>query len=87
MLLLSVVVLVAVDALGFLILLLTDGLAILSGEVAVILGAHALDFLVDSSFLMLEVRGFTGGELTALDALSDTVLLVLFALCDGGGLG
>jgi hypothetical protein len=50
-----VVVLVAVDAAGFLILLFVESLAIGLGEVAVVLGAHTALFFVDASFLMLEV--------------------------------
>ena len=88
------VVLVAVDPFGFLILLLLDGFAILFGQVAVVLCAHAFFFFVYAGFLMFEVAGFAGGELAALDALSDAVLLVFLALVDsgrwgggGGGLG
>jgi hypothetical protein len=61
--------------------------------VAVVLCAHATLFLVDASFLVLKVRGFACGQLTALNALADALLLVAFALVDvvvvlagGGGL-
>jgi hypothetical protein len=56
-------VLVAVDAAGFLILLLVQSLAVGLGEMAIILGAHAALFPVDTGFLMLKARGFASGEL------------------------
>lgn len=77
------VVLVTVDPFGFLVLLLLDGFAVLFGQVAVVLRGHASLFLIDAGFLMLEVAGFAGGELAALDALSDAVLLIFLALVDG----
>jgi hypothetical protein len=43
---------------------------------AVVLGAHAALFPVDSCLLVFQERGFTGGELAALNALADAVLLV-----------
>ena len=49
---------------------------------AVVLGAHAALFLVDAGLLMLEMGGFAGGELAALDALGDAVLLIVLALVD-----
>src|ERR1700722_3772069 len=85
-LLLSGVVLIAVDAAGFLILLFVQRLAVLLGELAVVLGAHAPLFLVDAGFLVFEVRRLTGRELTTLHALGDSVLLILLALIDGRGL-
>lgn len=78
------VVLVAVDALGLLVLLLVDERFVGLGEVAVVLSAHSLLFFVDAGFLVLELCSFARGELAALYALSDAVLLVLFALVDGG---
>ena len=57
-------------------------LAVGLGEMAVVLGAHASLFLVNAGFLVLEVRGFAGGELAALDALSDAILLIVFALVE-----
>ena len=44
---------IAVDAAGFLVLLLVNGLAVGLGEMAVVLGAHSLLFLVDAGLLML----------------------------------
>jgi hypothetical protein len=41
-------------------------------------------FVVDRSFLVLEVRSLTGGKLAALHALADAILLVFFALVDRG---
>jgi hypothetical protein len=76
-------VFVAIDPFGLLVLLLLDGLTVLFGQVAVVLNAHASLFFVDAGFLMFESAGFAGGELAALDALSDAVLLVFLALVDG----
>jgi hypothetical protein len=75
-------VLVAVDTAGFLVLLFVQGAPIRLSETTIVLGAHAALFLVDTSLLMLEVRGFTGSELAALDALRDAGLLVGLALVD-----
>ena len=80
----ALVVLVAVDALGFLVLLVIDQLLVGRGEVAVVLSAHGMFLVVDGRLLFLEVLGFTGGELTTLDALANAVLLVFLALVDGG---
>jgi hypothetical protein len=74
------VVFVAVDAARLLVLLLMDGLAVRFGEVAIVLSAHAPLFFVDSRFLMLQAGSFPGSKLTALDALSDAILLVDLAL-------
>lgn len=76
--------LVAVDALRFLVLLMVDELLVGGGEMAVVLCAHGPLFVVDGGLLLLDVGGLAGGELAALDALSDTVLLVDLALVDGG---
>jgi hypothetical protein len=48
------VVLIGVDAGGFLVLLRGEGVAILRGEVAVVLGAHTALFFVDAMLLVLE---------------------------------
>ncbi len=77
------VVLVGVDALGFLVLLLGEEGLVGLGEVAVVLGAHALLFLVDACFLMLKLGCFAGGKLAILDAGGDTLLLVDLALLNG----
>jgi len=76
------VVLVLVDLLGHLILLLSQGLLVGIGKLAVVEFAHVALFLVDGGFFLLEVGGFAGSELSALDALSDAVLLVFFAFLD-----
>lgn len=81
----ALVVLVAIDAAGFDVLLVGEDVAVLAGEAAIILGPHAALFAVDAAFLMLQPRGFAGGELTASYALADAVLLVVFPLIDGGG--
>ena len=57
-LLLSDVVLGAVDASGFNVLLVGEGLAILLRQLAIILSAHAALFFIDARFLVLEACGF-----------------------------
>ncbi len=59
-----------------------QSLAILLGEVAVILRSHAALFLIDAGLLVLKTRGLAGAELAALDALRDAILLVLLTLVD-----
>src|SRR5580698_3634093 len=76
------VVFVAIDAPRLLVLLVVNGLAVLLGQVAIILCAHAALFVVDARLLVLQVRGFAGRELTALHALCDALLLVALALVD-----
>src|SRR5215831_9504828 len=65
-------------------LLLVDEFAVGLGEMAVVLGAHGLLFVIDGCFLLLDVSGLAGGKLAALDSLGDAVLLVFLTLVDGG---
>ncbi len=88
--------LIAVDATGFLVLLRMQGLAILCGQMAVILCTHPALFAVDACLLVLKAAGFTRCQLAALDALPDAILLIDLTLvnvlvvcpgCGGCGLG
>jgi hypothetical protein len=81
------VVFVPVDAFRLDVLLVVQSLAILLRKLAVVLSAHALLFLVDASFLTLQVRGLTGVELATGNTLANAILLDLFALVDGCRLG
>src|ERR1700722_11402689 len=90
------VVLVAVDATGFLVLLRMQGLAIPCGQVTVILGTHPALFAVDACLLVLKARGFARRQLAALHSLRNAILLVDLTLvdvvvvcprCGGWGLG
>jgi hypothetical protein len=76
------VMLLAVDAVRFLVLLAGKSVAVLRGEVAVVLGAHAVLFTVDAGLLMLHARGFARRKLAAPDALRDTRLLIALACGD-----
>src|SRR5579864_4902272 len=60
------VVLVAIDPARLLVLLRRQRVTILRGQVAVVLSAHATLFLVDARLLVLELRSFTGCQLSAL---------------------
>ena len=53
---------------------------------AIVLGLHVTLFLVQLRFLLLQVAGFTGGQLSVGHAVGDPVLLVLFALLNRVGL-
>ena len=57
-------------------------------QFATIGGAVIADFLVDARLIFLPMRGFTGGQLSALHALRDAVLLVFLrwptSLCGAG---
>ena len=70
------VVLVTVDAARLLVLLLVNRLAILMGQVPVILRAHASLFFVDARFLVFQPAGFARCQLAALYAVGDPALLV-----------
>ena len=74
------VVLVAVDAPGFLVLLCVDGLAILFCQVPIILRPHTALFLVDAGFLVFQAPGLACGEFSVLDAVCDPALLIGLAL-------
>jgi hypothetical protein len=51
--------------------------------------AHVALFLVEFRFFLFQFSGFARSELTALNAVRNAILLVLFPLVDGGqrGLG
>lgn len=51
-------------------------------QLAAILFAHSVDFPVDTLLLLFELGGFAGRQLSALDTLRDTVLLIFLALAD-----
>ncbi len=76
------VVLGAIDLVRLLVELLVDLLALLRTQFAAVGSAVLLHFLVNLRFIVLEVRGFAGRELSAVDALRDAILLVLFPLAD-----
>src|ERR1700746_779456 len=79
------VVLVLINLLRQLILLLVDHGTIGTGEFAAVLAAHQLLFFVQVRFFALEIRGFTGCQLSAGDAIGNSVLLIFLALVDGRG--
>ncbi len=79
---LTSVVLVAIDAPGFLVLLCMDGPGDLLCQVTVILRAHTPLFPVDPGFLVFQARGLACGQLPVLDAVGYAVLLIDFALVD-----
>ena len=76
--------LVLINLFRELVLLLVENLAIGAGQFAVVLTAHQLFFFVEIRFFLLEIGGFSGGQLAAGHAVRDAVLLVFFALVDGG---
>src|SRR5579864_7491329 len=81
-LLMTTVVLVAIDLAGLAVLLAVHLGALLRGEFATVRSTVVADFVVNLGFIVFEVRGLAGGELSALDALSDAVLLVLGSLAN-----
>src|SRR6185312_4613397 len=76
------VVLTPVNLLGRLILLLVDGLAIGSGELAAVRLTHAGFSLVDALLLAFHVASFASGHRTVLKAFTNALLLVALALRD-----
>lgn len=77
-----VIVLVAVDAPGLLVLLPRQGVAVLSRQVAVVLRAHAMLFAIDALLLAFQMPGFAGRQLPVAHTLPDALLLVSLTLCD-----
>ena len=69
--LLSGVVLFGVDSVRKVNLLIVQLRAVSSREVAIVFRTHDVLFLIDPGFLVFQILRFTGGELAALDALSD----------------
>ena len=77
------VVLVAVDLPGRAIQLVIHLHPFRLRQLATIGLAVGADFVGDSGFLGFQVCGFAGGQLSAVDALRDAVLLVFQSLVDG----
>src|SRR5947209_5172837 len=78
----AIVVLVAVDLARFAILLTVDLRFFLRSQLAAIGGAVRLHFAIDLRFVIFQVSRFASGQLAALYALRDAVLLVLSPLAD-----
>src|ERR1700760_1366811 len=76
------IVLVPINATGFLVLLRMNGLPILFRQAPVVLRTHRALFTIDTGFLVFQVRGLTRGQLAAPDAVGDPSLLVALALVD-----
>lgn len=76
------VVFVAIDLLRPPVLLTVDLLLFLCRQFAAVGRAVFGHFPVDSGLVALQMRGFARGQLSALDALRDAVLLVQGALAD-----
>src|SRR5579864_2323585 len=81
-LLMFVVVLVPVDLARLAVLLAIDLGMLLRRQLAAVGLPVGPNLLVDARLVVLKVRGFTGRQLAALDALRDAVLLILLALAD-----
>src|ERR1700751_3452373 len=81
-LLMAAVVPVVMNLARHAILLPIDLRLLLRRQLAAVGGAVVAHFLVDLRFVRFQVCGFAGGQLSALDALRDAVLLVLGALAD-----
>ena len=77
------VVFVGVDLLGQLILLPVDLRLFCAGQLAAVGRAVRFGFAVDGRFLGFQFGSFTGGQLAALHALGDAVLLIFLALRNG----
>src|SRR5579875_3298743 len=84
MLLNAAVVLVAVNRARYPVLPAIQGGAIGAGEMAVVGAAHLVFLAIDRGIAAFQIAGFAGGQLAALHSLGDAVLLILFALVDGG---
>jgi hypothetical protein len=78
------VVLVAVDRVAELILLSTDLVLLIPGQIAPIRRAIIGNFRVELRFLLFQSRGFTGGQLAARYARCNPILLILSARLDLG---
>src|SRR2546427_675720 len=76
------VVLLAIDGTRGAVLLAVDLPAFGWSQRATVGGALVVDFFVDVSFAALQVGSFARSQLSALDALSDAILLVLRTLSD-----
>src|SRR5579871_1050530 len=80
MLLHARVVLLVVDLAGQLVLLMIQLGAVGGGQVAIVARAHAVFFLVQRGFFRFQIGRFSGGQLAAVNALGDAVLLIFLAL-------
>ena len=68
-LLFAPVVFLRVNLAGELVLLVIEPGAVGGGQVAIVVGAHVVLFLVEGGFLGLHVGGFARGELAGVDAV------------------
>src|SRR5579863_9843690 len=76
------IVLVVVNLMGKLVLLLVQRGFVRVVQVAVIPLTHVALFLFHLRLLLFEIRSFTRGQLSALHAVGDAVLLILLAVLD-----
>ena len=76
------IVLVAIDLARLAILLAIDLGFFLRSQLAPVGLTVGMHFLIDLRLIVFQVGRFAGGQLAALDALRDAVLLVLLALAD-----
>src|SRR5208337_2976129 len=74
------VVLVLINLIGKLVLLRVDLLLFGLRQLSAVGGAVGAGFTIDGSFFRFQVGGFTRGQLAALYALRNAVLLILLAL-------
>jgi hypothetical protein len=74
------IVLVAIDLARLAILLAIDLGFFLRSQLATVGLTVGMHFLIDLRLIVFQVGRFAGGQLAALDALRDAVLLVFFAI-------
>lgn len=79
------VVLVVVDGAAEIILLAIDLATLLWSELAAVGRAVGMNFAIEIGFATFEVLSFAGSELTGLDAVGDTILLVFAPVVDRVG--
>jgi len=77
------IVLVSGDLLREPVLLFCKLFLVVVVQLAAVLLLHLILFAIETGFFSLQVGGFTGGELAALYAVGDELLLVMFALLNG----
>ena len=70
----------AINRAGGAVLLAVELRSLLDCEFSAVGGAVASDLAIHGSFAAFETRSFTRGQPPALNALSDTVLLIFLAL-------
>jgi len=78
-----VVVLVAVDLAGLAVLLAGDLGTFLRGKFTAVGLTVSADLVIDSRLVSFQVGSLSSGQLTALDAVGNAVLLVFLALPNG----